>query len=219
MNSNEKWSLFNPSDKVVFALSGGKDSLSLLSLLSDYFDDFLCVHVAISSESDRKFIKFAEKFTNVHIIETSILEEARNSKKGACYICSRRRNQKIYEFAYENGYNRVLIGHNREDVTETLLMNMIYSSKISTMLPTQPLFGGKITEIRPLYEVPEILLKNYAKEFPVIDKTCEFDGNTKREYIKKLIDKVALEHKRTINVKDNVFRSILNISHMPQDKE
>ncbi len=215
--SNQKWQLIDPSETVVFAISGGKDSLSLLAILWEYFTDFKAVHIAISSHSDLSFIPFVEKFTQLAVIEKEIIQEAKVSTKNPCFICSRRRNQAIFEYAHSLGIRKVLFAHNREDVMETLLMNMLYSRKISTMLPKQTLFQGKIEVVRPFYEVPEILLSNYAKEIPVIAKSCDFDGKTKREYIKKLINQISQDHP-DININNNLYNSILNIDleHLPK---
>ncbi|MBI9032170.1 hypothetical protein JEZ13_09255 [bacterium] len=214
--SHQKWNLLNPQEPVLFAISGGKDSLSMLDLLYDYFDDFKCLHVSISSDSDLSFIPFVEQYSPIEVIQTQIMQEVKSSKKNPCFICSRRRNQAIFEYAQSQGIKKVFFGHNREDVTETLIMNMLYSNKISTMLPKQPLFGGKIEVVRPLYEVPELLLSNYAKDIPAIAKSCEFDGHTKREYVKMLINKIYAEHP-DIDIRDNLYKSILNIDleHLP----
>jgi len=215
--TNQKWTLFKPSDSVVMAISGGKDSLSLLTILHNYFTNFKAVHIAIAPNSDLSFIPYVEQFTKLEVVETNIIKEVKASKKNACFICSRRRNQAIFEYAYAQGIKKVLFAHNRDDVMETLLMNMLYSRKISTMLPKQALFGGKIEVVRPMYEVPEILLNNYAKEIPVILKSCEYDGNTKREYVKDLINHIANNHPN-IDVKDNLYNAILNVDfeHLPK---
>ncbi|OQY37853.1 MAG: hypothetical protein B6226_04525, partial [Candidatus Cloacimonetes bacterium 4572_65] len=160
--------------------------------------------------SDTEFSSFVEKYCDLTIIKSSILDEASNSKKNPCFICSRRRNQKIFEFAYDLGIKKVLFGHNRADVIETCLMNMLYSRKISTMMPFQPLFGGKIEVVRPLYDVPEILLQNYAKGYPTVAKSCPYDGHTKREYVKELVNKIAKDHK-AIDVKSNLMSAISNV--------
>ncbi len=207
-DTNDKFNIFSKEDKAVFAISGGKDSLSLLTLLQSHFKEIKCLHVRISPTSDISFIEFASNFHKIDIVESDILTEARNSKKNPCFICSRRRNQKIFEYAQSQGIKKVVFAHNREDVIETLLMNMLYSRKISTMMPKQVLFAGKIEVLRPFYEVPEVLLYNYSKDIPSISKSCEFDGNTKRQYIKDLVNQIAKEHPK-INIKDNIYNSIL----------
>jgi len=216
-HTNQKWQLINPTEPVIFAISGGKDSLSLLTILHNYFTNFKAVHIAIAPNSDLSFIPYVEQFTKLEVVDTNIMQEAKASKKNACFICSRRRNQAIFEYAYAQGIKKVIFAHNRDDVIETLLMNMLYSRKISTMLPKQALFGGKIEVVRPMYQVPEILLFNYAKQLPVIDKSCDYDGNTKREYVKDLIKLIAKKHPN-ININDNLYNAILNVDleHLPK---
>jgi tRNA 2-thiocytidine biosynthesis protein TtcA len=215
-SSNSKWNLLDTKETYLLAISGGKDSLALLTILSDYLDKTLCVHVSLDSSSDLSFISFVEQYSPIDVIKTSIMQEASNSPKNPCFICSRRRNQAIFEYAYSKGIRKVIFAHNRDDVSETLLMNMIYSRKISTMLPKQDLFAGKIQVIRPLYEVPEILLANYAKDFPAVKKSCIYDGHTKRQYIKNLIKQISSDHPH-IKVEDNLYNSILNLDlkHLP----
>lgn len=216
VQTNQKWNLYAASEPLVLAISGGKDSLSLLSLLHDYFQNYQAVHISIEMNSDLSFIPFVEQFTKLEVIQTNIMKEAKSSKKNACFICSRRRNQAIFEYAHSRGIKKVIFAHNRDDVIETLLMNMLYSRKISTMLPKQPLFGGKIEVLRPLYEVPEILLTNYAKDIPVISKSCDYAGNTKREYVKNLVKQIAENHP-DIDINDNLYNSLLNLdlTHIP----
>lgn len=215
--SNAKWQLFDSAEQVLFAISGGKDSLSLLSLLSHVFLKINTVHIALEANSDLSFLPFVEEYSQLKIIPTNIMAEVRASRKNPCFICSRRRNQAIFEYAHSLKIKKVIFAHNRDDVIETLLLNMLYSGKISTMLPKQALFGGKIEVIRPLYEVPEILLSNYAKEIPTLAKACAYDGNTKREYVKNLIKQIADSHP-DININDNIYNSLLNIdlTHIPE---
>lgn len=217
--SNAKWQLFEPTDRVLFAISGGKDSLSLLSILYKYFKIFHTVHIALQADTDLSFLPFIEDYTKIKIINSDIMQEVRASQMNPCFICSRRRNQAIFQYAQSLNIKKVLFAHNRDDVIETLLMNMFYSSKISTMLPKQALFGGKIEVIRPLYEVPEILLSNYSKDIPVISKSCENDGNTKRAYVKELIKIISKEH-HDIDINNNLYKSLLNIdlTHLPNKK-
>lgn len=214
--TNAKWQLFDASEQVLFAISGGKDSLSLLTILHNYFNKSQAVHIAIEANSDNSFLPFAEQYSHVEVINTKIMEEVKASSKNPCFICSRRRNQAIFEYAHSHNIRKVIFAHNRDDVIETLLMNMLYSRKISTMLPKQALFGGKIEVIRPLYEVPEILLTNYAKDIPAVSKSCEYDGNTKREYVKNLVKMIVTQHP-DININDNLYNSLLNLdlSHIP----
>lgn len=215
-STNNKWDLLDSNQNYVLAISGGKDSLALLTILSAYLNNFLCVHIALDSSPDLSFIPFVKEYAPIEIIKTSIMREVRSSSKNPCFICSRRRNQAIFEYAHAKGIKKVIFAHNRDDVTETLLLNMLYSRKIATMLPKQTLFAGKIEVVRPLYEVPEILLTNYAKEIPTISKACQFDGHTKRQYIKDLVKNISSEHPQ-INVRDNLYNSLLNldINHLP----
>jgi tRNA 2-thiocytidine biosynthesis protein TtcA len=106
--------------------------------------------------------------------------------------------------------NKIALGHHKDDIIETLLLNIFYSAEISTMLPVQTLFKGKVTLIRPLALVEEKKIERFAREMglPFGPSGCPSSGKTKRKEVKELIE--ALE-KKNRKVKGNIFRSLSNI--------
>jgi len=105
------------------------------------------------------------------------------------------------------GCNKVALGHTKDDLIDTLLMNMFYAGEISTMLPMQQFFNGKLTLIRPLVYVEETLLSRFSKEaaLPVFRNPCPTAGNSKRSSIKALVDRMSLENRK---IKGNLFHAL-----------
>jgi tRNA 2-thiocytidine biosynthesis protein TtcA len=104
----------------------------------------------------------------------------------------------------------VAFGHHKDDIIETLLLNIFYSAKISTMLPVQPMFNGKITLIRPLTLLEERKIERFANEMglPYFPCGCPASARSKRKEVKELIRALEGQNPR---IRGNIFRSLSNI--------
>ncbi len=111
------------------------------------------------------------------------------NRKNPCFLCSRLRRRRIFEIAAARGCNRIAFAHHRDDIIETLLINMFYGREISTMMPKQSIFKGELHIIRPLAYIQEGLIKKYAGErgFAVAPNRCPTSGASRRLYIKELL--------------------------------
>jgi tRNA 2-thiocytidine biosynthesis protein TtcA len=120
------------------------------------------------------------------------------------------RRKLLFELAESMGCNRIALGHHKDDIIETLFLNIFYGASISTMLPVQALFGGKLTVIRPLYLVDETLIRRYAEEmeWPRIDLECPSAGSSKREAIKRMLNGFYEKNKK---IKGNIFHALQNV--------
>jgi tRNA 2-thiocytidine biosynthesis protein TtcA len=129
------------------------------------------------------------------------------NRKNPCFLCSRLRRKRIFEIAAERGCNKIAFGHHRDDIIETLLINLFYGREISTMLPDQPIFGGKLHIIRPLAYVREGLVKRYAKErgFPFIENRCPTSRTSKRRRVKELLDDME---KESPQIRENIWKAM-----------
>lgn len=206
--ANKEWSLYNRHETILVAVSGGKDSLVLFHLLREILPDVRGVHIRLSRKSSIDFIERNSLLDKIHIIESDILEEI-SGVKNCCFTCTKKRRKLILEYAESIGASKIAMGHHRDDVIETLLMNIIYSREISTLNPCQTLFDGKYKIIRPLYLVPEKMLSSLCKEkrlFPA-KTVCNEESRSKRSYIKELIDEWQKDHPK-INIRDNIFCSL-----------
>ena len=219
------YGMIAPGDRLLVGLSGGADSLALLDLL-----DSPMVHVpSFGLQVVHIDPGFDPTYTGYRILETYLkaggynyvmekmdygpLAHSDYNKKNPCFLCSRLRRKRIFEIADERGCNKIAFAHHRDDIVETLLLNMFYSREISTMVPNQRIFAGKLHIIRPLACIREGLVKKYAVErrFPVIENACPTSKTSRRLYIKNLLDALEKENK---DIRDNIYRSL---HHVKQD--
>ncbi len=215
-DANERWNLFETGKRVLIGVSGGKDSLALPRLLSLIPLEIELVHIGV--DADEAFLDYCCELGTFHLVEEDILAKL-PGRENPCFECSRIRKKLILEKAQERRIDRIALGHHRDDVVETLLMNMVFSREISTMTPRQPLFDGAFHIVRPLYTVPEKLLTSYAKErqFPVMQERCPYAGKTKRQTVRDLLMNLQREH-RNIDVNDNLFHCMqrVNVDFLPE---
>ncbi|MFH1202496.1 MAG: ATP-binding protein [Candidatus Omnitrophota bacterium] len=127
-----------------------------------------------------------------------------------CFWCAWNRRKTIFEAAGRLKCNKVVLGHHKDDIIQTILLNLFFQGEISAMNPRQELFDGKLTIIRPLAYVEEGEIVNFAKEmnFPLPHCRCPNSDTSKRTMMKKIIKDIE---KINPDVKTNIFRSITRI--------
>jgi tRNA 2-thiocytidine biosynthesis protein TtcA len=215
------YQLIQDGDRILVGVSGGKDSLTLLHLLDErrkrvpIHYDLMAVHIDLGFGSGRvESLKafFEERGLSYHIDQTEIGNLAHSSKnrENPCFLCSWERRKRTFYLAHQFNCNKIAFGHHKDDVIETLLLNIFYSGEISTMLPIQSLFKGKMNLIRPLFLVEEKKIERFAREmgFPVGSSGCPSSGRTKRKEVKEVIELLGRKNYR---VKGNIFRSLSNV--------
>jgi tRNA 2-thiocytidine biosynthesis protein TtcA len=216
-----RYGLIQDGDRILVGVSGGKDSLTLLHLLHerrkrvpiDY--ELIPVHIDLGFNSGRAEILkdfFEAKGFHYHIEFTEIGRRANSpeNRENPCFLCSWERRKRIFRLAHRLKCNKVALGHHKDDMIETLLLNIFYSGEISTMLPLQSLFKGKITLIRPLALLEEKKIERFAREMglPFGPSGCPSSGKTRRREVKEIIEALSKKNHR---VKGNIFRSLSNI--------
>lgn len=184
--------LLEDGDRILVALSGGKDSMMLLRLMAQRARIYRpqihveAVHVIMDNipyETDRTQL---EEFCSRHGVTLTILhtrfEERAQSDKPRCFLCSWHRRKAIFSYAAEHGFNKVALGHHQDDILVTALMNLTFEGSFSSMKPSLPLEHYPITIIRPMCLVPESLIKNIAAEldFPRQKVPCPYEQVTSR---------------------------------------
>jgi len=224
------YSLIKENDKVAVGLSGGKDSLVMLETLAnrrkrlpiDYEVTAVHVHVKnIGYETDLDFIKdFCDQLkVNLHVIYSEIDLE-KDKKKPICLVCSSLRRKILFDFVKEKGCSKLALGHHRDDAIETLLMNMISNSSISSMSPSLSMFSGQFRLIRPLILLGEDEIKEYARlrKYPQQIKICPHGDDTRRSDAKRLL--VEME-KIDKYARRNIYSSMSNIhnKYLPPEKK
>jgi tRNA 2-thiocytidine biosynthesis protein TtcA len=138
------------------------------------------------------------------------LAQSSFNRENPCFLCARLRRKIFFETAHELGCNKVALGHNKDDIIETFLLNTFFGGEISTMIPYQKLFGGKLTLIRPLALVEEETVRTYAqfRDFPEVQDGCPTRGTTRRVDIKNLLGELSKIDKR---IKKNIFAALGNV--------
>jgi tRNA 2-thiocytidine biosynthesis protein TtcA len=215
------YGLIQDGDRILVAVSGGKDSLSLLHLLKERLKrvpihyELLTAHIDLgfgSGRADTLKDYFEEEGLAYHIEFTDIGKKANSSenRENPCFLCAWERRKRLFQLANRFKCNKVALGHHKDDIIETLLLNIFYSGEISTMLPFQSMFRGKITIIRPLSLLEEKKIEKFARamHLPVSSSGCPSSGRTKRKEVKEIIDTLSRKNHR---VKGNIFRSLSNI--------
>jgi len=216
-----RYALIQDGDRILVGVSGGKDSLTLLHLLKERLKrvpihyELLAVHIDLGFGSGRAEILkdyFEKEGLSYHIEFTDIGNKANSSenRENPCFLCAWERRKKLFQLASRFKCNKVALGHHKDDIIETLLINIFYSGEISTMLPLQSLFKGRITLIRPLSLVEEKMVTRFAREMglPFGPSGCPSSGKTKRGEVKELIKVLEKKNRR---VKGNIFRALSNV--------
>ncbi|MFC1528346.1 tRNA 2-thiocytidine biosynthesis TtcA family protein [Candidatus Latescibacterota bacterium] len=214
-----EFDLIDGDDKVCVAVSGGKDSLSLLNLLLEhkrfYAGKFSinAVHVVSDYNPHADSIKeyLREIFESVGIeyglVEISVTtDENGNKKNPSCFWCSWKRREALFKYCVEKGCNKLAFGHHSDDVAETTLLNLVYHGNLDTMLPYRTFFDGAFTVIRPLFYIREKELARYAEMagFKTTSCTCPNEELGKRRVMKKLL-RDLLKESRQLNA--NLWRA------------
>jgi len=209
------FAMIAPGDRVAVAVSGGKDSLALMHLLrgpfvhapKDFSLEFLHIHTGFPGDDPQPIVDWAaSQGVTLRVVDTGIYAASTGKKKSVCYLCSRARRKHLIDTATALGCNKIALGHHRDDVIETFLMNIFLNSETSCMMPDQPLFGGEIHLIRPLYYIRDRLMRRFAleRDFPEPAARCPSESASKREFVRNLI--ASLEKERP-TVRDDIFNS------------
>ena len=208
-------------DRIIIAVSGGIDSLVLAWLLDfwkkkapiDY--KLFAVHLDMGFGS-RESSLVEEQLKGLglpYIIKkTSIGRKAFDAEKGksGCYHCARQRRNLLFEVAREKGYNKIAFGHHQEDIIETFFLNMLYSGNLSTLVPSQELFKGNLTLIRPLAYLDKKKINAIGEQLNItpVPNPCPFAEKTKREEVRKLLNILYKQHP---DIKENIFAALGNV--------
>jgi tRNA 2-thiocytidine biosynthesis protein TtcA len=219
------YGMIEEGDRLLIGVSGGADSLALLDLLDSpmlFIPKFSFIAVNLDMGFDREYKSFQalEQYFQAnhyrYIMEKTDIGNLAHSdlnKKNPCFLCSRLRRKRIFEIADAEGCNKIAFAHHRDDIIETLLINIFYGREISTMMPNQSIFGGKLHIVRPLVYLCEELVKKYSRErqFPVLKNDCPTSRTSKRIFIKKLLDDLEKDNRK---VRDNIYKAM---SHVKPD--
>lgn len=215
-----QYQMIDNGDKILVAVSGGKDSLVLLETLANYRKyaqqsyHLEALHVDMDDvpySIDRDFMqrmgdRLEVKINFIHI--TAGLEE--RGKKAACFVCSWHRRKALFSFASENGFRKLAFGHHLDDAVETLLINMSYHGNISSIPGKLSMFNGAIQTIRPLILMTNKETHEFARimQYPKLKQACPYENQTKRNTARNLIESLKEIHPKA---KFNLIKSLHHI--------
>jgi tRNA 2-thiocytidine biosynthesis protein TtcA len=220
--------MITEGDRVMVCLSGGKDSYTLLDILISLQRSAPVRFELLAVNLDQKQPDFPAdvlpRYLEALGVQYKIIEQDTYSVvkrvipegKTMCGLCSRLRRGALYRFASENGITRIALGHHRDDIVETLFLNLFFGGRLKGMAPKLRSDDGRHSVIRPLAYVAERDIERYARarEFPLIPCTlCGSQENMQRQEIKKMLHEWEQRYPgRT----ESIFSSLRNVvaSHL-----
>ena len=218
------FNMISDGDKVMVCLSGGKDSYTLLDMLLSLQRSAPVRFELLAVNLDQKQPDFpahvlpgylAARGVPFQVIEQdtySVVKRVIPEGRTMCGLCSRLRRGALYRFAAENGISKIALGHHREDIVETLFLNLFFGGRLKAMAPKLLSDDGRHIVIRPLAYVAEADIARYARGrgFPLIPcKLCGSQDNLQRVAVKRLLESWERDYPgRT----DTIFSALRNVS-------
>ena len=208
----EDYNMISSGDRIAVGISGGKDSLVLLQILSGLreYSDFTLDAVTVDMGLGMDYsgvARFCEDL-NVpyHIIKTEIgpIIFEHRKEKNPCSMCAKMRRGALNQAILDLDIRKIALGHHYDDAVETFLMSLLYEGRISCFQPVTELDRMGVTQIRPMLYIHEKTVDNFARRMalPVVENRCPADKHTKREEIKQLVYELS---GRYPDLKERVF--------------
>ncbi len=220
----QDFNMIEDGDKVMVCLSGGKDSYTLLDILLKLQQRAPISFKIVAVNLDQKQPGFPEEVLpkylqsigiEYHIIEEdtySIVTDKIPQGKTTCSLCSRLRRGIIYSWANQHGISKIALGHHRDDIVETLFLNMFFGGKLKSMPPKLRSDDGRNTVIRPLAYASESDIAEYStlKRFPIIPcNLCGSQENLQRKQIKQMLADWEQNYPGRVQ---SIFSSLTNVA-------
>jgi len=216
------YGMIEDGDRIAVGLSGGKDSLTLLWALQERLAripisySVVAVYIDLGFDPSpapliEAYCREADFPLKVEYTDYGVRAHREENRENPCFLCARLRRKRLFELSHELGCNKLALGHNKDDLIETLFINMCYAGEIGTMVPYQPFFGGKLVMIRPLAYVDENAIARFARDhaLPVFPNPCPTSKTSKRQEIKDLLSVLYQSNKK---VKGNLFRAMSHVN-------
>jgi tRNA 2-thiocytidine biosynthesis protein TtcA len=208
-------------EKLAVGLSGGKDSLALIWILKNRIRhipvsyDLTAIYIDPGFENGfaRGLTAHCERLGIELIVEQTdngLVAHSAENRENPCFLCSRLRRKRLFEIAERIGSKKIALGHHKDDIIETLFLNMFYAGEISTMSPRQEFFKGAMTIIRPLAFLDEDIIRKFSElmEFPVFENPCPSARRSRRHAIKKMLSDFYRTNRK---IRGNIFRALHHV--------
>ena len=210
--------LIADGDHILIGLSGGKDSLALVEMLGRraqiYVPHFqvTAIHVRLKERTYSSDLDYLQSFCRQWHVPFLVkdTEIGAEEKKDPCFLCSWYRRKALFDVAQELGCNKIALGHHRDDIIETLLMNLIFQGNIGTIPPLLQMDKMPLQMIRPLCLIDERDLQRYAElaHYHKQVKLCPFEKESSRAEVKQLLKQLETLNP---NVRDSIWGAMENI--------
>ncbi len=210
------------------AVSGGADSLCLLDLLDRLNRrgrrnwQLVAVHVDPGFDGWNSVrVKRACRAIGIDctVIRADVPGAVERTGQDSCYSCARKRRKALFSLCRAQGIEKLALAHNLDDVNETFLMNLLYTSSGRTILPAQPLFDGRLTIVRPLYYADKDLVLRYLKSAGIrpVRNRCRFERSGSRSTVRRFLKRLYAEDPR---IRTNLFAGLDNLKadYLPKPK-
>ena len=222
------YGLIADGDHILIGLSGGKDSLLLTELLGRRAQIYVprfkvtALHVRVKERDYHTDLSYLQSFCNeakvpllirdVSIPDTPLQKENGRTREidNPCFLCSWFRRKELFNVAQEIGCNKIAFGHHRDDIAQTLLMNLIFQGAFATMPPMLQMDKMPLQLIRPLCLIDEEDIISYAamRSYRKQTKLCPFEHVSSREKVKTLLDQIKALNPEAL---DSIYGALTNI--------
>ena len=211
----DDYRMIQPDDKIAVGVSGGKDSLTLLTLLAalrEYYPrpyELTAITIdmglpgmdfgSVEEYCGRLGVPYRRVVTQIGPVIFDYRKE-----KNPCSMCAKMRRGALNQARLEQGFKKVALGHHHDDAVETFLMSLLFEGRLSCFQPVTYLDRTGVTQIRPMLYLTEKMVSNFAQEqrLPVVHNVCPSDKHTKRQEVKELIAALSTAYP---DLKNRVF--------------
>lgn len=221
------YNLIENGDRIAVAVSGGKDSLLLLWLLRERLRrvpiDYRLIALHVDPGFDAQSAARLEDFLRrenfkYEIVYTDhgVRAHGSENRENPCFLCARLRRTTLFQKAEELGCGKIAFGHNQDDLIETFFINICFGGQVSTMLPRQEFFAGKMVVIRPLALIPAAKAARLSRRLrlPIVENCCPSAQQNKRQQIRSLLEELYRDNPK---VRGNIFHAMshVNTAYLP----